>query len=503
MSPRTFAPQHRARPGRRRGLSLIEVLSAIFVLSIGLLGVLSVIPYGIYQVKRASIADHGTSLLRSARADLAVRGWDRPDAQFLIEGEQKTKPLDDPSWNPSTVGNPLRPIDVNSDYVGAIQTTDFLDTPDAGTSYYRVDKNGTHLSDYVYYGLPNQPAAIIHRAFFDAVNPTSSNSDATVDLNYQAIDCTRPIVVDPMTDYDDRSFINPYRYPYPTTDQLAAFYVSVGTETTPLDGSGNPFSHPANAASIIRRVDPFVLKYVEDLFLGSEDLLYTQGTKNMRSEEATRTAMMIPPNADVPMSRGDYSWFFMYTADLDTYTPTGSFVDPRITLNDIPLAQVGFHVDVLTSFQRTPDITGTAIEERRERIFYDTDTKNVNIDFRTARGGMVTITAHEGQSLDTKDTRYLLLLGPSDTPFPNNFSFTGVRRKIGLWYRILSKTEHGNTATFLLDGDPFPDCWDDPDFWPTPPYTAADFPPPLQAVIIQGVVNHHRFDTPARSTRFP
>ena len=41
----------RARRGRRRGITLLEVLISIFVLAVGLLGVAALIPAGVYFVR--------------------------------------------------------------------------------------------------------------------------------------------------------------------------------------------------------------------------------------------------------------------------------------------------------------------------------------------------------------------------------------------------------------------------------------------------------------------
>ncbi|MDR3109687.1 MAG: hypothetical protein LBU65_08375 [Planctomycetaceae bacterium] len=62
----------------RAGLSLMEVLAAIFVLSFGLLGVLSVVPYGMYQVERAGIANHGGNCLRGIEQEISIREWNTP-----------------------------------------------------------------------------------------------------------------------------------------------------------------------------------------------------------------------------------------------------------------------------------------------------------------------------------------------------------------------------------------------------------------------------------------
>jgi hypothetical protein len=57
----------------------MEVLAAIFVLSFGLLGVLSVVPYGMYQVERAGIANHGGNCLRGIENEISIRKWNTPE----------------------------------------------------------------------------------------------------------------------------------------------------------------------------------------------------------------------------------------------------------------------------------------------------------------------------------------------------------------------------------------------------------------------------------------
>ncbi|MCL2006159.1 MAG: prepilin-type N-terminal cleavage/methylation domain-containing protein [Planctomycetaceae bacterium] len=57
----------------RHGISLLEVLAAIFVLSIGLLGVLAVIPFGAFQVSKANHAEYASNMLANAAEEIAVR----------------------------------------------------------------------------------------------------------------------------------------------------------------------------------------------------------------------------------------------------------------------------------------------------------------------------------------------------------------------------------------------------------------------------------------------
>ena len=57
----------------QRGISLLEVLAAIFVVSIGLLGVLAVIPFGAHQVSKAQHAEYASHMLANAIEEIRIR----------------------------------------------------------------------------------------------------------------------------------------------------------------------------------------------------------------------------------------------------------------------------------------------------------------------------------------------------------------------------------------------------------------------------------------------
>jgi len=63
------------------GISLLEVLAAIFVVTIGLLGVLAVIPFGAFQVTQANHAKYASNMLANAVEEVLLRdmaiptGW--------------------------------------------------------------------------------------------------------------------------------------------------------------------------------------------------------------------------------------------------------------------------------------------------------------------------------------------------------------------------------------------------------------------------------------------
>ena len=75
LSPATRNPQ----PATRRGISLLEVLISIGILSVGLLGLMALIPLGHHDIVEATKMDRGATLGRVSFRDLEVRGYLRPD----------------------------------------------------------------------------------------------------------------------------------------------------------------------------------------------------------------------------------------------------------------------------------------------------------------------------------------------------------------------------------------------------------------------------------------
>lgn len=63
---------------RFRGVSLMEVLASVFVIGVGLLGVLAVIPFGAFQVSKAQHAEYCSNMLVSAANELAALELAKP-----------------------------------------------------------------------------------------------------------------------------------------------------------------------------------------------------------------------------------------------------------------------------------------------------------------------------------------------------------------------------------------------------------------------------------------
>lgn len=76
-----------AAPWRaRRGLTLLEVLIAIFVLAIGLLGVAALIPVGRFQLEQGAKQDRAAAVGRAAWREVEVRGMLDPTVWINWEG---------------------------------------------------------------------------------------------------------------------------------------------------------------------------------------------------------------------------------------------------------------------------------------------------------------------------------------------------------------------------------------------------------------------------------
>lgn len=68
----------------RRALSLTEVLIAMGILTVGLLGVAAVFPVGSFYMQKADIADRGSAIAQSVMNDLVARGMLNPRAWYVM-----------------------------------------------------------------------------------------------------------------------------------------------------------------------------------------------------------------------------------------------------------------------------------------------------------------------------------------------------------------------------------------------------------------------------------
>lgn len=68
----------------RRGLSLTEVLIAMGILTLGLLGVASVFPVGSYYMQKAEVSDKSSAIAQSVFNDIMARGMLNPRAWYVM-----------------------------------------------------------------------------------------------------------------------------------------------------------------------------------------------------------------------------------------------------------------------------------------------------------------------------------------------------------------------------------------------------------------------------------
>src|SRR5438132_8189016 len=79
--PRTTDHGPRTVPARS-ALSLTEVLIAMGILTLGLLGVASVFPVGSFYMQKAEISDKGSAIAQSVLNDIVARGMLNPRVWF-------------------------------------------------------------------------------------------------------------------------------------------------------------------------------------------------------------------------------------------------------------------------------------------------------------------------------------------------------------------------------------------------------------------------------------
>ena len=68
---------------RRRGVTLVEIMASVLVLSVGLVGVLAAIPFGGFRMSQMREADHSSAVGRNAQRILKANGWTNPNNWWI------------------------------------------------------------------------------------------------------------------------------------------------------------------------------------------------------------------------------------------------------------------------------------------------------------------------------------------------------------------------------------------------------------------------------------
>lgn len=80
------------------GISLTEVLIAMGILTLGLLGVASVFPVGSYYMQKADVADRGSAIAQSVMNDIVARGMLNPSAWCVMTPSPPGKVAGTANW---------------------------------------------------------------------------------------------------------------------------------------------------------------------------------------------------------------------------------------------------------------------------------------------------------------------------------------------------------------------------------------------------------------------
>jgi hypothetical protein len=142
------------------GMTLLEVIASMFIICIGLLSVLMVIPYGAFQVAQARNAEYISNMLAAGAEDLKIAGW---DTEITNQTGVGIAP-----FSTGTIG--IRIIDPFTDN----SIPDIIDVPEAKTDLRRKMMTG---SDDLNYTINENARANMNTVGFeDDEDPNSPRS---------------------------------------------------------------------------------------------------------------------------------------------------------------------------------------------------------------------------------------------------------------------------------------------------------------------------------------
>ncbi len=279
----------------RRGVTLMEVLASIFVLSIGLLGVLAVLPFGNLQVSKANEAEYTSAMLAAAKGDLVASKMITDHWKNLNENGEE-----------------------NGGYAGIMEIPDGSGSDEPLFMTPREAYEAGYLEKNDFQGNEG-PYGKNHDAdgYFKNDNANNSNSKNKWPNTWQAI-------------VDSHPELQPS--PGMKTVQVAdcsKFFV-VDPLSTAFPGQDDRF-YKVNLGD---RTDDY-----KKIMLGQDDLAYTMPS-HYRPD--------FTGQGNNVMSKGQYSWFCTFSAE-----PNDTFAG---NIDQVPLTDLKkpFTVDLLGCFSRVP-----------------------------------------------------------------------------------------------------------------------------------------------------
>lgn len=332
----------KCRRANRAGITILEVMFAMGVAIIGLLGIASLLPLAARNASESARASEGQALAHTWYDELIVRGIDRrANWQYFLD-------FKDGTTNPGFYSYSTLTTNKNS-YNGAQRV---LNKQAVCIDPYFLSSRDVRSA--MTSGKFNQPIVDAHRWYRPAVFP-------------YYLDAYNP-VVDPAYTVSSQS-----TFAY-TVDQPRMVRVTLGQ----------------GSAQIAARV-------VQQLFASGDDLAVDTEASDL-SIAPTRNRGDVANTLLRMNSKGEYSW-------LATISPTDTLTSTD-TVESALLSLVVIHKRDLVFFDPTspptrsgpPDIEGKPQGERMFRVVPQYDSTSTPVPFRGGHGGTVTLVASDGVS---------------------------------------------------------------------------------------------------------
>lgn len=448
-------PSFRLPPSALRlGISLTEVLIALGILTIGLLGVAAVFPVGSWYMQKASVADQGAAIAQSVMNDAVTRGILNPG-----------------SW-----------------YVMVPTTTS------TGNAWDRQFQ-----SDGKYCPPPpgNNPRSMFVRPFAAALGEAISQDGAAYDRTMVNKQLGGAYVIDPigvaaMAAPNGVALSNKFAYTFPASMNQLSGNMNGNLYSAAWQAWGNS---PTNTWPIrratIQQADGWQLSpaLADAMCKGTDDLSVDLPKRD--DQPAVQNWDTYQPNAasaSLPMARqwaGDFSWMM-------TVLPTSTAARDGMASNpegyDYQVSVVVFHKRLLpTSF---PNSNGeannnSALERGVRARVVTTGTNGGELLLEKLSGDV--ITGEPAPFGQLKTGNWIMLCGPHPNSSDSNPKF------VLNWYQVLSIDKEGagipnfdpvNQRVVALRGTQWP--WQ-----PANSLTANDLSNSLCVAICKGVVAVH------------
>jgi Tfp pilus assembly protein PilV len=419
-------------PTPRSGLSLTEVLIAMGILTLGLLGVASVFPVGSYYMQKAEIADKGSAIAQSVMNDIMARGMLNPRSWYMtVPFPTKSTPN---AWNTTfpSDGNPVRP----------------------GTFTRSV---GAALSD-----ASNQSAAATDRTLLSrqlgsayVIDPLGASLMAFKNAPPTQKVTHGPVGVFPAAAYN--AFLSGYYASYPQSAWIAW---AVGAEGYVWPIRRVTFRNPISGL----QMDPVM---AEHFFRGNDDLSFDFPARDDRPAIQTWDKGNTG-GVEVPLARkwaGDYSWIV-------SVVPTTNAARDGMATNPEGFA---YDVSVVVFYKR-------ALPDSADNSYQSLVTSGGNRAYLSAMGanervvqaGVVSTGLNGGELLLTdygdyydatgaqkfnafehlKSGNWIMLCGPhpnSNVTMSGGNYVSGEPRFVMNWYQVITIESNATLSTGAID----------------------------------------------------